>query len=95
VSISTKEALMITRIFPQGSQRFVSLPVLGPLMDRYAGWLHEQQYTWRSTRYELRMSEISEVLRHRSQTTTAIYAQVSFEALRAVALPWPAAGGAR
>lgn len=47
---------MITRIFPQGSQRFVSLPVLGPLMDRYAGWLHEQQYTWRSTRYELRMA---------------------------------------
>jgi len=41
------------------------------------------------------MSEISEVLRHRSQTTTAIYAQVSFEALRAVALPWPAIGGAQ
>jgi RNA polymerase sigma factor (TIGR02999 family) len=28
------------------------------------------------------MSEIAEVLRHRSQTATAIYAQVSFEALR-------------
>jgi integrase/recombinase XerD len=41
------------------------------------------------------MSEIAEVLRHRSQTTTAIYAQVSFEALRAVALPWPITGGAR
>jgi len=41
------------------------------------------------------MSEISEVLRHRSQTTTAIYAQVSFEALRGVALAWPAIGGAR
>jgi integrase/recombinase XerD len=41
------------------------------------------------------MSEIAEVLRHRSQTTTAIYAQVSFEALRAVALPWPTTGGAR
>jgi site-specific recombinase XerD len=41
------------------------------------------------------MSEISEVLRHHSQTTTAIYAQVSFEALRGVALPWPAMGGAR
>jgi site-specific recombinase XerD len=41
------------------------------------------------------MSEIAEVLRHRSQTTTAIYAQVSFEALRTVALPWPTAGGAR
>jgi hypothetical protein len=25
-------------------------------MDRYAGWLHEQRYTWRSARYELRMA---------------------------------------
>jgi site-specific recombinase XerD len=41
------------------------------------------------------MAEIAEVLRHRSQTTTAIYAQVSFEALRAVALPWPTTGVAR
>jgi site-specific recombinase XerD len=41
------------------------------------------------------MSEISEVLRHRSQTSTAVYAQGSFEALRSVALPWPAIGGAR
>jgi integrase/recombinase XerD len=39
------------------------------------------------------MSEIAEVLRHRSQNTTAIYAKVSFESLRGVARPWPAAGG--
>jgi len=38
------------------------------------------------------LSEISEVLRHRSQTTTAIYTQVSFEALRSVARPWPRTG---
>jgi site-specific recombinase XerD len=25
-------------------------------MDHYAGWLHEQHYTWRSARYELRMA---------------------------------------
>jgi site-specific recombinase XerD len=25
-------------------------------MDRYAGWLQEQRYTWRSTRYEMRMA---------------------------------------
>lgn len=37
--------------------------------------------------------EIAEVLRHRSQTTTSIYAKVSFEALRRVARPWPVAGG--
>jgi len=41
------------------------------------------------------MAEISEVLRHRSQMTTAIYTQVSFEALRTVAQPWPGKGGAR
>jgi len=58
---------MITRIFPQGSQRFVSLPVLGPLMDRYASWLHEQQYTWRSTRYELRMAaRVADYLKRRA-----------------------------
>lgn len=41
--------------------------------------------------------EISEVLRHRSQNTTAIYAKVAFEALRSVARPWPGtgAGGAQ
>jgi len=47
---------MITQIFPQDSHRYLSLPVLGPWMDRYAGWLQEQRYTWRSTRYELRMA---------------------------------------
>ena len=35
------------------------------------------------------MAEIGEVLRHRSQSTTAIYAKVSFDALRTVARPWP------
>jgi site-specific recombinase XerD len=44
-------------------------------------------------RHGASMPEISEVLRHRSQNTTAIYAHVSFEALRSVALPWPATGG--
>lgn len=39
------------------------------------------------------MAEIAEVLRHRSCVTTAIYAKVSFEALRTVARPWPLIGG--
>jgi site-specific recombinase XerD len=41
------------------------------------------------------LPEISEVLRHRSQDTTAIYAKVDFDALRTVARPWPQAGGAQ
>jgi site-specific recombinase XerD len=39
--------------------------------------------------------EIAEVLRHRSQSTTAIYAKVSLDALRAVARPWPVVGAGR
>ena len=39
--------------------------------------------------------EISEVLRHRSQNTTEIYAKVDFDALRGVARSWPDTGGAR
>ena len=42
--------------FPKDFQRYLALPVLGPMMDRYAAWLFEQQYTYRSTRYELRMA---------------------------------------
>jgi integrase/recombinase XerD len=41
------------------------------------------------------LAEIAEVLRHRSQTTTALYTHVSFDALRTVARPWPTTGGAR
>jgi site-specific recombinase XerD len=41
------------------------------------------------------LAEIAEVLRHRSLNTTAIYAQVSFEALRTVATPWPVIRGDR
>jgi integrase/recombinase XerD len=41
------------------------------------------------------LPEISEVLRHRSQDTTAIYAKVDFEALRSVARPWLRSGGAK
>lgn len=47
---------MIRQFFPGAFRRYLSLPVLGPLMDAYAAWLHDQQYTWRSSRYELRMA---------------------------------------
>ncbi len=39
------------------------------------------------------MTQIAQVMRHRSETTTAIYAKVAFEDLRAVARPWPIVGG--
>jgi integrase len=40
------------------------------------------------------MAQIAQVMRHRSQNSTAIYAKVAFEDLRAVARPWPTMGGA-
>jgi integrase/recombinase XerD len=46
-------------------------------------------------RHGASIAEIAEVLRHRSQSTTATYAQVSFEALRTVTQPWPVIGGVR
>jgi integrase/recombinase XerD len=39
--------------------------------------------------------EIGQLLRHRSQQTTAIYAKVDRERLRALARPWPSSGGER
>lgn len=41
------------------------------------------------------LSEIGQVLRHRSPNTTEIYAKLDFETLRDVAMPWPTTGGAR
>ncbi|MGH3755948.1 MAG: site-specific integrase [Pseudonocardiaceae bacterium] len=38
------------------------------------------------------LSEIAQVLRHRSLSTTAIYAKVDLAALRPLALPWPGGG---
>ena len=39
------------------------------------------------------LAEIGQVLRHREQKTTAIYAKVDRTALRALARPWPSQGG--
>lgn len=44
-------------------------------------------------RHGASLTEIGEVLRHRSPQTTMIYAKVDLKALRTLALPWP--GGAR
>ena len=41
------------------------------------------------------LAEIGQVLRHRSPTTTELYAKLDFGALRDIALPWPTPHGAR
>ena len=40
-------------------------------------------------------AEIGQVLRHRSPSTTEIYAKLDFGALRDIAMPWPTRGGVR
>jgi integrase/recombinase XerD len=39
------------------------------------------------------LSEVSDMLRHRSRTSTMIYAKLDIEGLRSIARPWPTAGG--
>lgn len=63
--------------------------------SRGAAHLFRHSLATTMIRHGASMAEIAEVLRHRSQNSTAIYAKVSFEALRGVARPWPATGGAR
>lgn len=41
------------------------------------------------------LAEVSDMLRHRSQETTMIYAKLDLEGLRSIARPWPTDGGAR
>jgi len=58
--------MMITQMFPKVFQNYVDLPVLGPLMDEYAAWLFEQQYTRQSSRRYLQMvARVCEFLKNR------------------------------
>jgi integrase/recombinase XerD len=40
------------------------------------------------------LEEISDTLRHRSRSTTMLYARLDLDGLRSIAPPWPDAGGA-
>lgn len=63
---------------------------------RCVAHLFRHSLATRMIRHGASMAEIAEVLRHHSHATTAIYAKVSFEALRTVARPWPVVvGGVR
>jgi site-specific recombinase XerD len=63
--------------------------------SRGAAHLFRHSLATRMIRHGASIAEISEILRHRSQSSTAIYAKVDFESLRDVARPWPGKGGAR
>jgi site-specific recombinase XerD len=40
------------------------------------------------------LSEVSDMLRHRSRLSTMIYAKLDIDGLRSIAQPWPTIGGA-
>ena len=40
------------------------------------------------------LDEVGDVLRHRSRSSTMIYARLDIDGLRSVAQPWPVVGGA-
>jgi site-specific recombinase XerD len=63
--------------------------------SRGAAHLFRHGLATRMIRHGASIAEISEVLRHQSQSSTAIYAKVDFETLREVAPPWPGQGGVR
>ena len=63
--------------------------------SRGAAHLFRHSLATKMIRQGASIAEISEILRHRSQSSTAIYTKVDFETLRGVARPWPGKGGAR
>lgn len=66
-----------------------------PRPGRGAAHLFRHGLATQMIRHGASLAEIGQVLRHRSLTTTAIYAHVAVDALRTVAGPWPVAGGAQ
>jgi site-specific recombinase XerD len=63
--------------------------------SRGAAHLFRHSLATKMIRNGASITEISEILRHRSRNSTEIYAKVDFESLRGIARPWPGAGGAR
>ena len=61
--------------------------------SRGAAHMFRHSLATRMIRHGASISEIAEVLRHRSQNTTGLYAKVAFQALREVARAWPREGG--
>ncbi len=63
-----------------------------PRRGRGAAHLFRHTLASQMIRHGASMAEISQILRHRSTSTTAIYAKVDLNTLRGVARPWPGAG---
>jgi site-specific recombinase XerD len=62
----------------------VSIPTVGPHRLRHA-------LATEMVSHGVTLTDISQVLRHRDLATTATYAKIDLESLRALAQPWPGA----
>lgn len=66
-----------------------------PRPPRVAAHVLRHSLATQMIRHGASLTEISQVLRHRSPGTAEIYAKVAFDSLREVARPWPGRDGAR
>lgn len=81
---------VVAKIAREALQRAGLLP-----RGRVGSHIFRHSLATRMIQHGASLTEISQVLRHRSTITTQLYAKVDFEALRGVALPWPTAEGPR
>jgi len=82
--VGLSQPSMVSKVAREALHRAGLLPA-----GRVGGHIFRHSLATRMLQRGASLPEISQVLRHRSTTTTQLYAKVQFEALRAVALPWP------
>ena len=76
-----------------GARRSWAVPAGGPGLDRVGAHRLRHTLATEMLRAGASLPEVGQVLRHRSQLATSIYAKVDDNALRVLARPWP--GGDR
>ena len=47
---------MLKQLFPKLYQRYLSSPLLGPILDGYEDWLSDRKYTRKTRRLYMRMA---------------------------------------
>jgi len=82
--VGLSQPSMVSNIAREALQRAGLLP-----SGRVGAHVFRHSLATRMIRAGASLAEISQVLRHRSTTTTQLYAKVELEALHGVALPWP------
>ena len=95
---STSRRLFLKCVAPHGELTSGTVSCVVARACRRAGLpqrsAHQLRHTaaTRMLRLGASLEDVAEALRHQSIDTTAIYAKVDHEALRALARPWPGGG---